>query len=130
MIYEPKDIINNNDHPFIAILQKQEEIPSQRSSFKSNSKAVSAESSPPQVTFETSKQTTMSTAPSNEILLNLNAKRSSSALDMFSAFIAILIVALVMLNVYLFFQLYALKSERANVVKFDQTTLDKLVAIE
>lgn len=111
-------------------MQKSEETPSQRSSFKSNSKAVSIESSPPQVTFETSKQTTMSTAPSDEILLNLNAKRSSSALDMFSAFIAILIVALVILNVYLFFQLYTLESERTNEVKFDQTTLEKLVAIE
>lgn len=47
---------------------------------------------------------------------------------MFSIFVVILIVTLVLLNLYLLIQLYVLKHKQANEIQLDRAILDQLMA--
>lgn len=117
--------------PFlIALLQKSiiEEVSTRQPSLNSTTKAAPAPLAAPQaICHNTSKLNTMSITYSEELITNPTSKRSFSAFDIFSTTVGILIVALVLLNIYLFVQFYLLKHKQANEIQLDRAILDKLV---
>lgn len=103
-----------------------EEAPSKRSSLKSNQKLATAPLSVPKSTSTIFKGTT----PLDSQNFLPIQKKSSRFLtfDLFSIFVVILIIALVLLNIYLFVQLYTLKVKHADEISINRMQLDKLMA--
>lgn len=116
---------------FSALSQKSsiEEAPSKRSSLKSTMKTVPTQSTAPQSMSATSKWNAMGTQYSNESVPDEKRGRSFITFDMFSIFVVILIITLVLLNLYLFVELYVLKNKQNDGIEIDRALLDKLAAI-
>ncbi|XP_055304649.1 protein Aster-B-like isoform X2 [Sitodiplosis mosellana] len=113
-----------------------DEDASKRSSLKSTTKTAPAQSTTPaqstapQPSSDTTKSNTMSTQCTTETFPDQTNNRSIYTLDMFSIFLVILIVTLVLLNLYLLIELYVLKHQQNYGIHIDQDLLDKLAATD
>lgn len=103
-----------------------EEAPSKRSSLKSNQKLSTAPLTIPKSSSVIFKG---NTSTSSQISLpDTDTGRNFFNYDLFSIFVAILIIALIILNVYLLIQLYVLKMKHADEISINRVQLDRLVS--
>lgn len=121
---------NKNSRSLLSALSQKssiEEAPSKRSSLKATTKTVPVPSTVPQTTSaNVSKRNTLSTQRSSEIIPHQRSGWSFLTFDMFFIFVAILIIALILLNLYLLHQLYVSKHKQANSIQIDRALLDQL----
>lgn len=105
-----------------------EEDASKRSSLKSISKTIPAQSTVPQALSTIPKWNTMGTQCSTEAVPDHTDRRNIYTFDTFSIFVLILIITLVFLNLYLFVELYMLKQRHIDSIQIDQEILDQLAS--
>lgn len=101
-----------------------EDAPSKRSSLKSNQKVADIQAAAPLAS------STIYNHPVSSPISNLDQtkKRKFLTFDTFSMAVVILIIVLVLLNVYLFIQLYVLRVKHDDEISVSRLQLDRMMA--